>query len=1224
MASLPKRLQNSSYNANELQGVGMSPPPTVSPNVQGDFAMFNTASPLLRKTTLVDNSSMLNTAAKCREYTGFDGLRRLQNDQKNSTYYDPGCGWMYKQGSGTTNPSVNRGVFATYNGVPAMGGRGQPDELVGGSITMDLQRAEQRASKQIAAGLGGGCTSLGLLSASNAPYFGFCTTTNKIIPIDNSSGTPQARYNNSTNFQFNCASSNIITAERAARPGGCPVGPRVTVTAAPPVAAPIPDDIGRRPLATEARPEEPVAIPVRPPPPPSILVAGSTTYREGFDNSDNLQSQFACQVPLTRDCLLQGVRNAGCTDKGSLVAALSANSNLPTYDSALNGSTAYKYYASKTNLPTSLFKDGTGVPSSQNAYDIFTALAAAAETTSSNPMRKGVHAAARDLCLQSGSFSNSYNFCAELTGTTRIDSTNIACIQNLWRNAGGDSRGTSYPKISEWQGKTVDSFTQFKNTLVANLKSTNKATQANAIMQFIGTATYAVQPSCDLTQVANTRGSETVWFYNGNAGFPVIMRCDLMMAKDSDVIPDFTVPDALNYKYALGTPNFVSFTTAFEYRPTANNKLAFQLTVDDCAMIGYNQNPFEGTNNLDWGSWRAQGATTTYTSGTYTINATAPGSRNMFVIKYGQSAGSAAFRLSIAEDYTAPRNFVNVATSVPAKQNIYLTQEPLAPWMNYEVCTKPNMGLGPALGFFDTRWNGPTAAPTVSGNTKISFDTSSSGVVYQTSASLRSKVPGGKCYMSFTESSGWMTRGLFSYSAFKTLTIMVRPTVGERQRGGTGILKHSGRDIHGFTLGVNDGVQGSAVVFILVTSRDGKILRPENAIMQTAPCVMNAWNLVVIQYIDTDGYGIRDISLHACSYEAASLNPTVRAEMLTQMQAKRNATSPIRMPVSRKESDITKYAGFLRLGTGSGAEGPSFTGDIAWLHGFRNYIGTDSELDAEINQEWISRWAVPKYNTTVAPDPSGCGPMPAKNTEGAIQPPMPPVVVNTVAAIIYEHCDRTGWSKGLNVGTYEVVKPGSPNIFPDNTSFIDVKSGYIATIATGPNGTGRTKTIAGPGSFNFCSEDLWANDKVRSIIVTQPGATISGNTSTGVGGTIQVINADYGTNCGVAPGYLTNYFKTNANGKQSLKMPTTPFNSLAGDPKVGCPKNFSLTYKCGDNVSRTVTPVHSPQINENYSLDISCTQGTQGFRNQYKKYEPKDEEEEPKSVAASFFELFKW
>ena len=306
MASLPNRLQNSSYNANELRGVGMSPTPTVSPNVQGDYAMFNTASPLLRKTTLVDNSSMLNTAAKCREYSGFDGLRRLQQDQKNSTYYDPGCGWMYKQGTGTTNPSINRGVFATYNGVPAMGRHGQPDELVGGgSITMDLQKAEQKASQAMAAGLGGGCASLSLLSASNAPYFGFCTTTNKIIPIDTSSGTPQARYNNPTNFQFNCASSNIITAAQASRPGGCPQNvttfrpPRIptpTVDSAPPPPG--------SPAATGVSPMGPAGSPA---------ATGVSPMREGFDNSDDLQSQFACQVPLTRDCLLQGIRNAGCT-----------------------------------------------------------------------------------------------------------------------------------------------------------------------------------------------------------------------------------------------------------------------------------------------------------------------------------------------------------------------------------------------------------------------------------------------------------------------------------------------------------------------------------------------------------------------------------------------------------------------------------------------------------------------------------------------------------------------------------------------------------------------------------------------------------------------------------------------------------------------------------------------------------------------------------------------
>ena len=1274
MASLPRRLQNSSYNANELQGVGMSPTPTVSPNVQGDYAMFNTASPLLRKTTLVDNSSMLNTAAKCREYSGFDGLRRLQQDQKNSTYYDPGCGWMYKQGTGTTNPSINRGVFATYNGVPVMGRHGQPDELVGGgSITMDLQKAEQKASQAMAAGLGGGCASLSLLSASNAPYFGFCTTTNKIIPIDTSSGTPQARYNNPTNFQFNCASSNIITAAQASRPGGCPQNvttfrpPRIptpTVDSAPPPGSP---------AATGVSPMAPQG-----PPAGSPAATGVSPMREGFDNSDDPQSQFACQVPLTRDCLLQGIRNAGCTDQGSLVAALSANTNSSTYDTVLSGSSAYKYYASRANLPTSLFKDGTGVPTSQNAYDIFTALAAAAETPSSDPTMKGVHAAARDLCLQGGAFSNSYNFCAELTASTKIDSTNIACIQNLWRNAGGDSKGTSYPTLSQWNGKSVDSFTQFKNTLVANLNSSDKATQANAILQFIGTSTYAVQRSCDLTQVANTRGSETVWFYNGNAGFPVIMRCDLMMAKDSDVIPNITGPESLSYKYALGTPNLVSFTTAFEYRPTANNKLAFKATVDDGVMIGYNQNPFEGTNALDWGSWKTQGPTT-YTSGAYTIDTTTPGSRNMFVIKYCQGNGPCAFNLSIAEDYTTPTNFVNVATSVPAKQNIYLTQEPLAPWMNYEVCSKPNAGLGTALGFFDTRWNGPTSAANVSGNTaanyKISFDTKSSGVVYQTDAALRSKVPGGKSYMSFTQSSVWQTMGMFAFSAFKTITLMVRPVTPTIPSNDGAILTHIGNGTvgsQGFQLGVN--YSGTAPQFVLNIGRDPSTGAPPS--QQAAPCVLNAWNLLVIQYIDTDGYGIRDFSMHACSYEAASLNPTVRAEMLTQMQTKRNATKPIRFPVSRKESDITKYAGFLYLG--GLTSGSSFTGDIAWLHGFRNYIGSDSELDAEINQAWISRWAVPKYNSTVAPDPSGCGPMPAKNPEGGVQPPLPPVVVDTPAGdmgspqnavVVWQSCDGPtggGWSKTFtSAGTYL-----SERDYPFDASYISVPAGFTAVLTGkttsygGTAGTGQVVTLVGPKTFDFCTavpgkgRDGWNgfNDNVASIVVTNTGSSSGGGSSGGVtdggSGTDVTIYSD----C-TRKNYSGQIIQTGGTMRLTLGVNTIGGGFWAGGAKgIDIPAGFMVIVRyrgflgrpqeltfvgprkvdfCTDSITATHSGMGNSLVNT-VRFNVFEVSKIQGFRNQSQgptQFQPDYArnnqkayvaQQEPKSVAASFFELFKW
>jgi hypothetical protein len=41
---------------------------------------------------------------------------------------------------------------------------------------------------------------------------------------------------------------------------------------------------------------------------------------------------------------------------------------------------------------------------------------------------------------------------------------------------------------------------------------------------------------------------------------------------------------------------------------------------------------------------------------------------------------------------------------------------------------------------------------------------------------------------------------------------------------------------------------------------------------------------------------------------------------------------------------------------GNTSIGQSFTGDIAWLHGFRNYINSDDILSAELYQTWKSRW----------------------------------------------------------------------------------------------------------------------------------------------------------------------------------------------------------------------------------------------------------------------------
>ena len=944
MASLPSQLNNTGILANELRKIGMYLPPNT---VNTDPGMMQSASPFFRDTMRVDTSRQEHVAAKCRTYTGMNGLRQLQEEQATNTAYDPGCGWMFQQNSYSKNPQINRGVFATHKGIPAMGRSGQPDVIQGsGFIEMDLQRAEQRASDSIAKGLGNNCTNLQLLTSENKPYFGYCKTTGKIIPISTTGGSVKAVYDNIGNLKYNCAPADIVPASNA--PSGCPEIPTIRDIEQP------------KPIIHHNGGHQRGPVLMMPEPEPERMTQGFA----------NLQDQYNCQTPFTRDCLIQNVRNAGCTDKGSVLAALTSSTSPAPYDGPLASSAAYRYYVSKTNMPENLFRYGSAT-NQETANDIFNALANASSDSSVGP---GVQSAARDLCLEAGYFSNTYNFCSELNNTDRINAGNIACIQNLWRNGGGDSMGSEYPQIGKWNGSNVGAFITFRDSIKAAMDSTNKQVQADAINKFIGTPTFGTQISIDLDKNANTKGSEVIWMYTAGTA-PVILRCDLMMSSDGEGFPDIndganqvdlTLDDqgalpTFRYKFGLPSVNYISFITAFEYRPPTNTRIAFKVAVDDGVMIGYNQNPFQGTEtkDLDWGSWKVQ-PPSIYTSSSYVID-TSPGKRNTFIIKYTNDLGYGCFNLSIADYSTGLTNFKRVAKDASARQHMYLTQEPLAPWLQYEICSRPNGGRGTSLGFFEKRWNGPSSV-----NNQLSFDVITNAVTYQTDTNSILGVPGTKPYMSFTSAatSQWYTSALFAYSAFKTITLMVRPT----SEGG--IFQHG-----------QDPSSANARVCALSLERSGSTytFKLNTGTLQSAPCVLNAWNFVVIQYVDTDGYGIRAITMHAAAYSDLNTNSSSRATFLAAIKAAQSSSAPVRTPIMREVGDIVKYSGRLILGKpgwpSAGNASSSFLGDIAWLHGFRNFIGTDSELYAELNQTWISRWpnmdgvastGVPRTKTVIA------------------------------------------------------------------------------------------------------------------------------------------------------------------------------------------------------------------------------------------------------------------
>jgi hypothetical protein len=90
----------------------------------------------------------------------------------------------------------------------------------------------------------------------------------------------------------------------------------------------------------------------------------------------------------------------------------------------------------------------------------------------------------------------------------------------------------------------------------------------------------------------------------------------------------------------------------------------------------------------------------------------------------------------------------------------------------------------------------------------------------------------------------------------------------------------------------------------------------------------------------------------------------------------------------------------------------------------------------------------------------------------------PAPVPTPTSVILYQNCDKTGWTQILpGIGSF---KAGVD--YPADASYIVVPAGFRATIYTG-NQTGRSKVINQNEAFVFCNEGGWANDNIKSIVV---------------------------------------------------------------------------------------------------------------------------------------------
>jgi hypothetical protein len=407
---------------------------------------------------------------------------------------------------------------------------------------------------------------------------------------------------------------------------------------------------------------------------------------------------------------------------------------------------------------------------------------------------------------------------------------------------------------------------------------------------------------------------------------------------NGEVVPFILGENDVKNKYKMYNPLHVAYTSAFEIRSDIEQTMNFGITTTDGFMLSVNQNPFEGTVNRrnDWGSWMYQ-SPNVYYSGKYRVNSEDSGKTNTVVTKWFTNGKEPASHTWIQVNPSKPE-WTHIADA-----EVYLTQEPLAPWMQFEVCTRPNDGQGNANGFFEKRFNGPCAIDTAGEKSMPGFDVNARSIVIQTDMKKREDVPKKLPYITFTSTSVWSTKSYIHAGAVRTLTILFRPTATLSSSGGVGVVfQHS----NGTTFAIKVVITNNGGTYAIkyTATAFGKDIGSS-----TAEVKMNEWNLMVIQYVG-DNYGLRKTSFHIETLKNLQ-NPAQRAQFSTQLVSNQGVSGAI--VAGNPKANYIQNSGFFTLGAW---DVPSCTGDVAWIHGFRGFLDTEPLLKSEVEQSWLSRW----------------------------------------------------------------------------------------------------------------------------------------------------------------------------------------------------------------------------------------------------------------------------
>ena len=296
-------------------------------------------------------------------------------------------------------------------------------------------------------------------------------------------------------------------------------------------------------------------------PPPAAGTPAAAAYMEIRQTCDPLPGG-----KYPRDCYVRKAQQAGCSDNGTLIAALKSGSDT-NYLDTLTQKDSYKLYQERASVGLSETYLKYGNMTADSALGEFSAL----QETASSAANQGLKAAAADLCFTSGLFEQ-YDFCSELQPTSPTVSVSLDCLQAEFKRAGGQETGSLYPRAdtrTTWDSKLKWSDVQnYIQGLKAKTASTNRATQEKAVSEF-----YGINLDRAVSTLGYVNNVEIFWFTadpdvkNGSTTY----NTTFLGRRIRSVLPNLT---------GGSTPSGNSFVYFTNYKPAVSSTVNLKFTGD--------------------------------------------------------------------------------------------------------------------------------------------------------------------------------------------------------------------------------------------------------------------------------------------------------------------------------------------------------------------------------------------------------------------------------------------------------------------------------------------------------------------------------------------------------------------------------------------------------------------------------------------------------------------